>query len=124
MALSGKERSRLSRERKGVKVDMSLSARLKRRSMPEPFSGCLLWLGSVASGYGQIRVNGRIVLAHIVSFELQNGPVPVGLELDHLCHTKLCMNPNHLEPVTHQENMLRYLRHRGNRQCLKKTTTA
>lgn len=45
--------------------------------------------------------------AHRVAYEEIMGPVPEGLELDHLCRTRSCVNPSHLEPVTHRENMNR-----------------
>lgn len=74
--------------------------------------GCWLWLGSSdPRGYGRIdtRVDGRKAprLVYRVLWEAVVGPVPDGLELDHLCRTPACVNPDHLEPVTHAENLLR-----------------
>jgi hypothetical protein len=70
----------------------------------DPESGCWLWVGVVnAAGYGQ---SGR-GYAHRVNYEDTVGPVPEGLELDHLCRVRHCVNPAHLEPVTHAENMRR-----------------
>ena len=71
---------------------------------------CWIWTGAKTElGRGVIRLsrqrsNGFV---HKVAWELLNGPVPDGLELDHLCRVPLCVNPAHLEPVTHQENMRR-----------------
>lgn len=70
-------------------------------------SGCWLWTGSTANGYGQARVGGKTVRAHRASYELLVGPIPEGLTLDHLCHVKNCVRPEHLEPVTAAENTRR-----------------
>ena len=70
-------------------------------------SGCWEWQAAVGNGYGQIRISGRCCRAHVLSYEWAKGPIPEGLELDHLCLNKLCVNPEHLEAVTHQENMSR-----------------
>lgn len=58
-------------------------------------------------GYTRITVKGVRWLAHRLEWEKINGPVPEGLELDHLCRNRWCVNPDHLEPVTHQENIRR-----------------
>lgn len=65
---------------------------------------CWLWLGTLNShGYGRY---GRR-MAHRMAYEFLVGPIPEGLTLDHLCRTPRCVNPAHLEPVTHQENIRR-----------------
>ncbi|KKK94743.1 hypothetical protein LCGC14_2679800 [marine sediment metagenome] len=56
------------------------------------------------SGYASLWHKGKVTKACIVAYELRYGPVPDGLELDHLCLTRSCWNPDHLEPVTHKEN--------------------
>ena len=67
---------------------------------------CWEWTASRGtSGYGQIRANGRPVVAHRVAYELTHGAVPEGVELDHLCHNRGCVNPDHLRVVSHKENM-------------------
>lgn len=71
-------------------------------------SGCWEWTGAVdLNGYGVVYGNGRMRKAHRVLYEKANGTVPHGLELDHLCRNRKCVNPDHLEPVTHRENILR-----------------
>lgn len=69
---------------------------------------CWEWTGAkTASGYGKVLTFRSIRAAHRVLYELLVGPVPEGLELDHLCRNAGCVNPGHLEPVTHQENIMR-----------------
>lgn len=71
---------------------------------------CWLWTGHrSAQGYGRIGTGeGRAVaLVHRVVWELLVGPIPASLELDHLCRVRSCCNPDHLEPVTHAENVRR-----------------
>lgn len=63
--------------------------------------------GICKGGYSQVRVNGILKMAHIVSWQNVNGPVPEGLQLDHLCRVRNCVNPDHLEPVTQKVNILR-----------------
>jgi hypothetical protein len=68
-------------------------------------SACWIWTASVDNGgYGKFGVSGRVLGAHRVAYELLVGPVPEGLELDHLCRERACINPTHLEPVTRAEN--------------------
>jgi hypothetical protein len=69
---------------------------------------CWLWTGAVSThGYGTAWVNGRSLKAHRFSYEATRGEIPSGLQLDHLCRVRLCVNPSHLEPVTNRENALR-----------------
>jgi hypothetical protein len=69
---------------------------------------CWLWTGhGDGKGYGQIRVDGVLVMAHRYAFELLVGPIGSGLTIDHLCMVRLCVRPGHLEPVTGEENTRR-----------------
>lgn len=69
---------------------------------------CWIWKGSLFRlGYGRVRREDRIRSAHRVSYELFIGKIPEGLELDHTCRVRNCVNPEHLDPVTHLENMRR-----------------
>ena len=75
-------------------------------------SPCWLWLlAKDKAGYGFMRERGGpMVYAHRALYENVNGPVPYGLQLDHLCRVPSCVNPDHLEPVTPAENCRRGVR--------------
>jgi hypothetical protein len=77
----------------------------------EKTAGCWLWTGATtpsASGpYSAFRGNAGNISAHRYAYQALVGTVPDGLELDHLCRNTLCVNPAHLEPVSHQVNILR-----------------
>lgn len=82
--------------------------RLYKHSIPEPNSGCWLWTGTtIKDGYGQISIHGRGQMAHRVSYETFVGPIPEGMTIDHLCRITCCINPDHLQPVTNTQNILR-----------------
>ena len=68
---------------------------------------CWLWRGALAHGYGRFRVEGRLVGAHRYAYEFCVGPIPDGLQIDHLCRVRHCVNPDHMEPVTQRVNILR-----------------
>lgn len=71
-------------------------------------SGCWEWTAYKGeNGYGRFYLNGKGALAHRWSYEFHVGPIPDGLFMDHLCRNHSCVNPEHLEPVTPQENVLR-----------------
>lgn len=74
-------------------------------------SGCWEWTGTkLHGGYGMIGEGGRkgrMLLAHRAAYQELVGPIPEGLTLDHLCRNRGCVNPEHLEPVTGTENVLR-----------------
>lgn len=69
---------------------------------------CWWWQGcKVPSGYGTFYYNGARHYAHRIAYELTKGFIPEGLVIDHLCREPSCVNPSHLEVVTHRENVLR-----------------
>ena len=64
-------------------------------------ASCWEWKGGKSwNGYGHFWLDGKTVLSHRYSYELYVGPIPVGLVMDHLCRTRDCVNPLHIEPVT------------------------
>ena len=75
-------------------------------------AGCIEWLAGLdKDGYGKFHRGGigagRSARAHRWSYEYHRGPIPDGLHLDHLCRNHSCVNPDHLEPVTCRENLMR-----------------
>ncbi len=69
---------------------------------------CWIWKTNInEKGYGRCWYNGSTRQAHRVIYELIRGKIPDNLELDHLCRNHACVNPEHLEPVSHHENVLR-----------------
>lgn len=70
--------------------------------------GCWVWCGAKnTTGYGMFSHRGRRYCAHVFAYLLYKGPIEQGLEPDHLCRNVACANPEHLEAVTHRENVLR-----------------
>lgn len=89
--------------------DVRLPVRFWARISLSP-SGCWIWAHPVADGYGRVREAGKgskFAMAHRFAYERLVGPISVGLQLDHLCRVRNCVNPDHLEPVTPRENTLR-----------------
>ena len=94
-------------------IPKSVTDRLLSRTEKDP-SGCWLWKGHLNSwGYGRFWLSGRKSTAvwdmvHRVSYEtFLDKKIPAGLEIDHLCRVRNCINPEHLEPVTPRENTFR-----------------
>jgi hypothetical protein len=95
-----------------MRKEMSLLEVLLSNCMPEPTTGCWLWLGCTnPKGYGDVRHGKVRGYAHRLMYEQLVGPIPEGLCLDHVrargCSTTSCVNPDHLEIVTREENSRR-----------------
>jgi hypothetical protein len=70
-------------------------------------NGCWNFAGAETGNYGRFYDGTKCGYAHRFAYRHFIGEIPEGMELDHLCRNKRCCNPNHLEPVTHQENVRR-----------------
>ncbi|MGH8129090.1 MAG: HNH endonuclease signature motif containing protein [Gammaproteobacteria bacterium] len=96
---------------------------LKERFMSKVSKGSACWLWTAytdVKGYGIFGVGKRqLMKAHRYSYIIHKGPIPRGLQIDHLCRITNCVNPNHLEAVTNRENVLRGNRARGPRPLCK-----
>lgn len=89
---------------------MPYAERLRRNTVEDKETGCLLWTSQKRLGYGRFRVPpGKWVTAHRIAWELVNGPIPEGMTVDHKCRNRACLNVEHLEVVTPQENIRRGL---------------
>lgn len=76
--------------------------------LPDSPDGCWLWTAAVCrKGYGIFALNGGRTSGHRFAYERFVGPIPEGREIDHRCRVRHCVNPDHLEAVTHRENIRR-----------------
>jgi len=83
-----------------------ISDRFWENVSPEPNSGCWLWLGHAdAYGYGQFWMSGKIHTAQRASWMLFRGPFLSSMQIDHICRTPSCVNPDHLRVITKSENL-------------------
>ena len=67
-------------------------------------TGCWEWQGAKSNGYSAVSVKGKPQRGHRVMYQLMVGEIPEGLQIDHLCCNRACINPRHLEPVTARQN--------------------
>jgi hypothetical protein len=81
-----------------------IAERLAERSILDPETGCILWTGTAAGRYGQIRWNGEQWPTHRVVYTLARGPIPPGMFICHRCDTPLCIREEHLFLGTPSEN--------------------
>ena len=92
-------------------------AKVDKRGPVPPYAPqlgpCWIWMGASTRGYGMVWMAPVHVYAHRWSYEALVGEVPAGAHLDHLCRVPLCVRPDHLDPVTVRENVLRSPIHNG-----------
>ena len=82
--------------------------RFEAKVVADPETGCWNWQAwTTRGGYGKFKVDGHTRVSHRWYYQQVVGPVPAELQLDHLCRNRACCNPEHLEPVTCRENLLR-----------------
>lgn len=91
-----------------MRID-ELPARVSDKIIPEPMSGCWLWIGAVrcrgyGGDYGCLAFESKTWLSHRFVYSWFIGDIPDGLVIDHLCRNPGCCNPQHMEPVTRREN--------------------
>src|ERR1043166_2281264 len=68
---------------------------------------CIVWTGALDwKGYGKVGLNGQVLGAHRVAYKLVHGDIPDGLQVNHLCRNRACINPGHLNLVTSRENTM------------------
>lgn len=102
-------------------------AKIESNIQVDPEKGCWIWmLDSEISPKGYARSNffGRQQAVHRVSYLVYVGPIPDGLEIDHLCRVRRCCNPEHLEAVTHAENLRRQWSEKARRERAAERTAA
>jgi len=88
--------------------DGRLPARFWSKVSPDPNSGCWLWTACLnEGGYGVFSWRGKMHYAHRVAYAVLVGLIPDGFQCDHLCRARSCVNPDHIESVTQQENIRR-----------------
>lgn len=111
-ASSADRAARRARRKAGIpptRETRPVADRLAEKWTLNPATGCHEWTRTLqSSGYAAIYDgHSGAEQAHRVAWELANGPIPDGLEVDHLCRVRHCVNPEHLEPVTRAENIRR-----------------
>ena len=94
-------------------MDAAALARFLGKIEVNDVTGCWSWQGATSRGYAQLVESGKVRSAHRLSFEHYNHDIPSNLQVDHLCRNRACVNPDHLELVTAQQNIRRGHEARG-----------
>jgi len=89
-------------------VEKDILLRFQKKIELDLLEGCWLWTSSLdTKGYGRLHIGDKLRVAHRLSYEHWNGSIPEGLQIDHLCRNRNCVNPQHLEAVTQTVNQRR-----------------
>lgn len=95
----------MTNQRSGYTIPKTLPDRVWAKVNKSGPNGCWEWIGAKnPNGYGNIRVKGETLQSHRVVWEMTNGPIPSGKQLDHICHNRGCVNPDHLRLASPTEN--------------------
>jgi hypothetical protein len=88
---------------------LTVTDRIERLSIPEPNSGCWIWMGAIdkATGYARMQMwkPKKLARASRISYQNYKGEIPEGMVIDHICRNTSCVNPDHLRAVTQGENI-------------------
>ena len=104
-----------------MKLEQSDYKRFMDKVLQVP-NGCWLWCSTISGcGYAYFTLNYKMIRAHRIAYQLFKGDIPTGLQIDHLCRNRDCVNPEHLQPVTCSENLRRGLTGKINNPQTKKT---
>lgn len=104
-SLQQKQGKKLSALQARRSASTPLQERLAENIQVDPDSGCHIWKPTETSeNYGSFRQGNKTILVHRAAWELENGPIPAGMIIDHLCHNRACANVEHLRLVSRTEN--------------------
>lgn len=86
---------------------LTTADKIERCTVYDPESGCRIWCGADSgNGYGRVRVDGVTSSVHRVAWESERGPIPQGMQIDHICRNRRCCRVEHLRVVPQRANVL------------------